>query len=86
MDHLEFDKGRSQNPEIEEEKRESDMPLSPGKFDIVESSEDEEIPFADMSVRVGIFTCFWTSALFGNLDTGVIPTTLHLIMAELSIT
>ena len=37
-------------------------------------------------MRVGIFTCFWTSGLFGNLDTGVIPTTLHLIMSDLDIT
>ena len=56
-------------------------------FDVIESEEsDTEEDLSDLSIRIGIFTCFWTSGMFGNLDTGVIPTTLHQIMAELHIT
>ena len=58
-------------------------------WEIIESAtEDDGEPedLSDLSVRVGIFTCFWTSGMFGNLDTGVIPTTLHQIMEELNIT
>ena len=46
-------------------------------FDVIDSDPEEEISAKELSLRLGIFTCFWTSALFGNLDTGVIPTTLH---------
>lgn len=54
---------------------------------MIESEEsDTEEDLSDLSIRIGIFTCFWTSGMFGNLDTGVIPTTLHQIMAELHIT
>ena len=53
---------------------------------MIESEESSEEDLSDLSVRIGIFTCFWTSGMFGNLDTGVIPTTLHQIMAELHIT
>lgn len=52
---------------------------------VTESSEPEE-DISDLSIRVQIFTCFWMSGMFGNLDTGVIPTTLHLIMKDLDIT
>lgn len=55
-------------------------------FDVIESESDEEIGYEELATRIGIFTCFWASNMFGNLDTGVIPTTLHLIMAELQIT
>lgn len=51
-----------------------------------QQSDDEPEDLSDLSVRVGIFTCFWTSGMFGNLDTGVIPTCLHQIMEELNIT
>ena len=45
----------------------------------------EEEDLSDLSIRIGIFTCFWTSSLFANLDTGVIPTTLNLIESDLGI-
>ena len=54
-------------------------------FEVVESETDDE-DLSDLKIRIGIFTCFWASGMFGNLDTGVIPTTLHLIEDDLGIT
>ena len=54
-------------------------------FEIVPSETEDEEDLSDFHIRVGIFTCFWASGLFGNLDTGVIPTTLHLIEKDLGI-
>ena len=55
-------------------------------FDVIESDTEEEEDLSDLGTRIAIFTLFWTSSMFGNLDTGVIPTTLHLIMDELHTT
>ena len=55
-------------------------------FDVIESESEPEEDLSDLSVRIQIFTCFWATGMFGNLDTGVIPTTLHLIMDELGTT
>ena len=59
-----------------------------GEDDVIssDSQKSEQMDLAEMSIRIGIYTCFWTSGLFGNLDTGVIPTTLHQMMEELGTT
>ena len=46
-----------------------------------ESSDMEER--ANESIRLGIFTLIWMTAMFQNLDTGVIPTCINPIMEEL---
>ena len=61
------------------------MQLNLKNFEVV-ASETEDEDLSDLPIRIEIFTCFWTSSMFGNLDTGVIPTTLHLIEDDLGIT
>ena len=75
-----------------EEAKRGDSSASQGQkpklkdFDVIESDTEEEEDLTDLGTRIAIFTLFWTSSMFGNLDTGVIPTTLHLIMDELHTT
>jgi len=71
---------------VQKESEDSNSVPKLKRFDVIETEASLEDDMADLNTRIGIFTCFWTSSMFGNLDTGVIPTTLHQIMAELKIT